>query len=76
MSAWGGVCVFQESHQDSTILDDVVEITVENEIVTDLPEPIRIAFHHDVIPVSGLVFVVCLSSFIYLFDLFNSDLTV
>lgn len=43
--------VFQETVENARILDDVVEITVENEIISHLPEPIRIAFHHDVIPV-------------------------
>lgn len=38
------------------ILDDVVGITVENEVITDLPEAIRIDFHHDVIPVSLCTF--------------------
>ncbi|XP_063044323.1 adhesion G-protein coupled receptor G5-like [Engraulis encrasicolus] len=32
------------------ILDDVVGITVENEIVRQLPEPIKIRFHHAVLP--------------------------
>ncbi|XP_063737949.1 adhesion G-protein coupled receptor G1 isoform X2 [Eleginops maclovinus] len=41
---------FQEVHKEDRILDDVVGITVENEIIINLPEPIRIAFHHDVIP--------------------------
>lgn len=35
---------------DIRILDKVVGITVENEVITNLPEPIRIAFHHDAIP--------------------------
>ncbi|KAL1007072.1 hypothetical protein UPYG_G00081490 [Umbra pygmaea] len=32
------------------ILEDVVGITVENEIITNLPEPVRIGYHHSVIP--------------------------
>ncbi|XP_070826641.1 adhesion G-protein coupled receptor G5-like [Chaetodon trifascialis] len=42
--------LFQEGFKKARILDDVVGITVENEIITDLSEPIRIGFHHDVIP--------------------------
>ena len=51
------VCVFQDGHEKGRILNDVVGITVENEVIKDLPEQIRIAFHHDVIPVSLLAFV-------------------
>ena len=43
--------VFQEVDKEARVLDDVVGITVENEIIANLSEPIRIAFHHDVIPV-------------------------
>lgn len=42
--------LFKDGLKESRILDDVVEITVENEIITDLPEPIRIVFQHNVIP--------------------------
>ncbi|XP_076592087.1 adhesion G-protein coupled receptor G1 isoform X2 [Chaetodon auriga] len=42
--------LFQEGSRKTRILDDVVGITVENEIITNLSEPIRIGFHHDVIP--------------------------
>ncbi|KAF7643754.1 hypothetical protein LDENG_00234240 [Lucifuga dentata] len=42
--------LFQEGPNDIAILNKVVGITVENEIIINLPEPIRIAFHHDVIP--------------------------
>ncbi|CAK6967386.1 LOW QUALITY PROTEIN: adhesion G-protein coupled receptor G1 [Scomber scombrus] len=42
--------LFQDGHEKGRILNDVVGITVKNEFITDLPEPIRIAFHHDVIP--------------------------
>ncbi|XP_029318361.1 adhesion G-protein coupled receptor G5-like [Cottoperca gobio] len=43
--------LFQEVHKKARILDDVVGITMENEVITNLSEPIRIAFHHDVIPI-------------------------
>ncbi|KAM7423618.1 hypothetical protein PAMA_000121 [Pampus argenteus] len=42
--------LFQEGYKNVRILTDVVGITVENEVIKDLPEPIRIGFHHDVIP--------------------------
>ncbi|XP_042273108.1 adhesion G-protein coupled receptor G1 isoform X2 [Thunnus maccoyii] len=42
--------LFQEGHKEGIILNDVVGITVENEVIRDLPEPIKISFHHDVIP--------------------------
>ncbi|XP_062245895.1 adhesion G-protein coupled receptor G1 [Platichthys flesus] len=41
---------FQVGHKKVRILSEVVEITVENEIIIDLPEPIRIDFYHDAIP--------------------------
>ncbi|XP_054466143.1 adhesion G protein-coupled receptor G3-like isoform X2 [Anoplopoma fimbria] len=41
--------LFQEGHKDVRVLDDVVEISMENEIIADLSEPIRIVFHHEVI---------------------------
>ncbi|XP_074516580.1 adhesion G-protein coupled receptor G1 [Sebastes fasciatus] len=41
--------LFQEGPKEVKIIDDVVEITMENEIITDLLEPIRIGFHHNVI---------------------------
>ncbi|XP_019935143.1 adhesion G-protein coupled receptor G1 isoform X2 [Paralichthys olivaceus] len=41
---------FQEVHKEIRILSEVVEITVENEVITDLPEPIRIDFYHDATP--------------------------
>ncbi|XP_021462713.2 adhesion G-protein coupled receptor G5 [Oncorhynchus mykiss] len=40
------------NHNGVRILEDVVGITVENEIITNLTEPIRIGFHHSVIPTS------------------------
>ncbi|XP_052001543.1 adhesion G-protein coupled receptor G5-like [Xyrauchen texanus] len=41
---------FQRESSDLTILDDVVGISVENEIITNLPEPVRIRFHHSTLP--------------------------
>ena len=37
------------------ILEDVVGITVENEVITNLDEPIKIGFHHDALPVRKCV---------------------
>lgn len=45
-------CVFQEGREEVRILDDVVGISVENEVIANLSEPIRIDFHHEIIPVS------------------------
>ncbi|XP_038557643.1 adhesion G-protein coupled receptor G1 isoform X1 [Micropterus salmoides] len=42
--------LFQEGHKESRVLDDVVGITVENEVITNLSAPVKIDFHHDVIP--------------------------
>ncbi|XP_076011838.1 adhesion G-protein coupled receptor G1-like [Genypterus blacodes] len=42
--------LFQDGPNDVTILNDVVGITVENQVITNLIEPVRIGFHHDVIP--------------------------
>lgn len=53
--------VFQEAVNDVQVIDDVVEIIVGNEIITDLTDPIRIDFHHDRIPVS------CVCFFVYLY---------
>ncbi|XP_051986415.1 adhesion G-protein coupled receptor G5-like [Xyrauchen texanus] len=41
---------FQRESSDSTLLDDVVGISVENEIIANLPEPVRIRFHHSALP--------------------------
>ncbi|XP_047437444.1 adhesion G-protein coupled receptor G1 [Mugil cephalus] len=41
--------LFQEGH-NYKVLNDVVGITVENEVISNLSEPIRIGFHHDDIP--------------------------
>lgn len=50
-------CVLQEGLKEVRVLDnvvgiDVVQSDVENEVIANLSEPIRIGFHHDVIPVS------------------------
>ncbi|KAM4593519.1 adhesion G protein-coupled receptor G3-like [Odontesthes bonariensis] len=42
--------LFQEGYNEVKLLNDVVDISVENEIIADLSEPIRIGFNHDVIP--------------------------
>ncbi|XP_072321140.1 adhesion G-protein coupled receptor G1 [Eucyclogobius newberryi] len=41
--------LFQEAQSSAKPLDDVVSITIDNEIIKDLSEPVKIAFHHDVI---------------------------
>ncbi|XP_028999840.1 adhesion G-protein coupled receptor G5-like [Betta splendens] len=41
--------LFQEGNNDVKVLNDVVEITVENEVIANLPEPIKITFHHEII---------------------------
>ncbi|KAJ7985818.1 hypothetical protein DPEC_G00344410 [Dallia pectoralis] len=41
-----------QGHDDNKILENVVEITVENETVTNLEEPVRIGYHHAVIPIT------------------------
>ncbi|KAI4889261.1 hypothetical protein NFI96_013525 [Prochilodus magdalenae] len=44
------VCTFYKNStlfkRSAKVLDDVVGISVENEIITNLPEPVRIKFHH------------------------------
>ncbi|XP_039993157.1 adhesion G-protein coupled receptor G1 [Xiphias gladius] len=42
--------LFQDGLKEFRVLTDVVGITVEKEVIADLSEPIRIGFHHDVIP--------------------------
>ncbi|KAM9765234.1 adhesion G-protein coupled receptor G1 isoform 2-T4 [Menidia menidia] len=42
--------IFQEGHKEAKLLNDVVEISVENEVIVGLKEPIKIGFNHDVIP--------------------------
>nr|XP_020472822.1 adhesion G-protein coupled receptor G5-like isoform X2 [Monopterus albus] len=44
------ITVFQEGHKEVQILSEVVGITIENEVIVDLSEPIRIEFHHDAMP--------------------------
>ncbi|XP_029986847.1 adhesion G-protein coupled receptor G5-like [Sphaeramia orbicularis] len=39
--------LFQDYQKNGKILDDVVGITMENEVIADLSEPIRIGFHHE-----------------------------
>ncbi|KAM8895383.1 adhesion G-protein coupled receptor G5-like [Spinachia spinachia] len=41
--------LFQEGHKEK-LFDEVVGITVENEVIANLSETITIVFHHDVIP--------------------------
>lgn len=50
--------VFQQAVSGAKVIDEVVEITVGNEIVTDLTDPITIDFYHDVIDVS--LWVLCI----------------
>ncbi|KAF6729082.1 G-protein coupled receptor 126 [Oryzias melastigma] len=40
---------FQEVHREVKLLQDVVEITVENELIVDLSEPVKMDFHHDAV---------------------------
>ncbi|KAA0723256.1 G-protein coupled receptor G5 [Triplophysa tibetana] len=35
---------------ESTLLDDIVGISVENEIISNLPEPVKIRFRHSALP--------------------------
>nr|XP_040020390.1 adhesion G-protein coupled receptor G1 isoform X1 [Gasterosteus aculeatus aculeatus] len=42
--------LFQEGHKENRLFNEVVGITVENEVIANLSEPITIDFHHDVIP--------------------------
>ncbi|XP_026150069.1 adhesion G-protein coupled receptor G5-like isoform X2 [Mastacembelus armatus] len=41
--------LFQEGHKEVRILNNVVGITIENEIIAGLSEQIKIDFHHDAI---------------------------
>lgn len=43
---------FKKKSPDSRILEDVVGISVENTIIRDLPEPVKISFHHHALLVS------------------------
>lgn len=42
--------LFQRGPSDSTLLDGVVGLSVENEIIQNLKEPVRIRFHHLPLP--------------------------
>ncbi|XP_038144284.1 adhesion G-protein coupled receptor G1 isoform X2 [Cyprinodon tularosa] len=42
--------LFQVGYEEVQLLNDVVEITVENEIIANLTEPISIDFHHNLLP--------------------------
>ncbi|XP_067257264.1 adhesion G-protein coupled receptor G5-like [Chanodichthys erythropterus] len=44
--------LFQGGPTDLTLLDDVVGLSVQNEIIQNLPEPVRIRFHHSALPSS------------------------
>lgn len=49
------LCLQQEKSSkspESTLLDDIIGISVENEIISDLLEPIKITFRHSALPVS------------------------
>ncbi|XP_077420083.1 adhesion G-protein coupled receptor G1 isoform X2 [Vanacampus margaritifer] len=41
--------MFQEGLKEVKVLDEVVEISIENEVIQNLAQPIKIDFHHDVI---------------------------
>lgn len=43
------ISLLQEAHKTAKPIKDVVEITVENEIIRNLPEPIRIDFYHEAV---------------------------
>ncbi|KAI3377618.1 hypothetical protein L3Q82_008778 [Scortum barcoo] len=49
-SLFQDVSRLQEGHEEVRVLNNVVEITVENDTIANLSEPIRIGFYHDVIP--------------------------
>ncbi|XP_067307256.1 adhesion G-protein coupled receptor G5-like [Pseudorasbora parva] len=42
--------LFQGGKSDSTLLGDIVGLSVENEIIQNLPEPVKIRFHHSALP--------------------------
>uniref|UniRef100_A0A3B4ACT3 Uncharacterized protein n=1 Tax=Periophthalmus magnuspinnatus TaxID=409849 RepID=A0A3B4ACT3_9GOBI len=46
--------LFQEAPTNAKILIDVVSITIDNEIIKDLSEPIKISFHHNVLSLDPL----------------------
>ncbi|KAL3992629.1 large subunit ribosomal protein L21 [Sarotherodon galilaeus] len=43
------ISLLQEAHKTAKPINDVVEITVENEIIRNLSEPIRIDFYHEAV---------------------------
>ncbi|XP_041831541.1 adhesion G-protein coupled receptor G1 isoform X2 [Melanotaenia boesemani] len=43
--------LFQDGYKKAKPINDVVEITVENEVIANLSEPIRIIFNHDDMPI-------------------------
>uniref|UniRef100_A0A672P9K5 Adhesion G-protein coupled receptor G5-like n=1 Tax=Sinocyclocheilus grahami TaxID=75366 RepID=A0A672P9K5_SINGR len=51
--------LFQGGSSDAVLLDDIVGLSVENESIKNLSEPVRIRFHHSPLPVS--LFVRCVS---------------
>uniref|UniRef100_A0A8C1A0Q4 Adhesion G protein-coupled receptor G1 n=1 Tax=Cyprinus carpio carpio TaxID=630221 RepID=A0A8C1A0Q4_CYPCA len=42
--------LFQGGSSDVVLLDDIVGLSVENEIIENLPEPVRIRFYHSPLP--------------------------
>ncbi|XP_063324889.1 uncharacterized protein LOC134623799 [Pelmatolapia mariae] len=48
------ISVLPEAHRDAKPINDVVQVTVENEIIKDLSEPIRIDFYHEAVSESYL----------------------
>ncbi|XP_043099396.1 adhesion G-protein coupled receptor G1-like isoform X2 [Puntigrus tetrazona] len=42
--------LFQRASSDAVVLDGIVGLSVENEIIKNLPEPVRIRFHHSALP--------------------------
>lgn len=68
---------FQETIQNARVLNDVVEITVENDVISNLPEPVRISFRHDVVAVSlqaGVVAVMHIFRLIFCFSFCDDSL--
>lgn len=44
------VSALQEGHEEVSVIDNVVEITVANDTIANLSEPVTIGFHHNAIP--------------------------
>ncbi|XP_016421448.1 G-protein coupled receptor 56-like [Sinocyclocheilus rhinocerous] len=42
--------LFQRGSSDADLLGGIVGLSVENEIIKNLPEPVRISFHHSALP--------------------------